>query len=95
MDDAQHSHAAFINAIREEGTKEEACDWLQITWGALCKVKKLREKHIAHIAELRAALIMAEGQLATFAGFNTEYTYPDCERAIADINAVLEKQVDE
>ena len=29
MTEYQHVQAAFINAIREEGTKQEACDYLQ------------------------------------------------------------------
>jgi len=32
---APHVRAAFINAIREEGTKAEACDYLQNTWNEL------------------------------------------------------------
>lgn len=34
--DYGHTPAAFINAIREEGTKEEACDWLQKLWNENC-----------------------------------------------------------
>lgn len=34
--EAPHVPAAFINAIREEGTKAEACDWLQKTWNEKC-----------------------------------------------------------
>lgn len=39
-----HVPAAFINAIAEEGTKEEAVKWLQKIWNELCyKEKQLRE----------------------------------------------------
>ena len=38
--DAPHTPAAFINAIREEGTKAEACDWLQKTWNELVQLKR-------------------------------------------------------
>ena len=31
--------AAFINAIADEGTKEEAIEWLQKIWDELCDVK--------------------------------------------------------
>lgn len=31
--------AAFINAIYEEGTKEEAVQWLQIVWDDYCDLK--------------------------------------------------------
>ena len=34
-----HVPASFINALREEGTKAEACDFLQKTWNELCAVK--------------------------------------------------------
>lgn len=39
MTDYPHVPAAFINAIREEGTKAEACDWLQKTWNELCALR--------------------------------------------------------
>lgn len=36
-----HVPAAFINAIRdEEGTKEEACDWLQKQWNETCALRR-------------------------------------------------------
>ena len=38
--DFPHHQAAFINAITEEGTKAEACEWLQKTWNELCELKK-------------------------------------------------------
>ena len=44
----QHT-AAFINAIAEEGTKEEAVEWLQKTWNELCEAK-------TRIKELEAQL---------------------------------------
>ena len=31
--------AAFINAIADEGSKEEAVTWLQKTWDELCSVR--------------------------------------------------------
>lgn len=34
-----HVRAAFINAIREEGTKEQACDWLQKQWNETCYLR--------------------------------------------------------
>ncbi len=36
----QHHPAAFINAIWEEGTKEEAIKYLQETWNELCEARK-------------------------------------------------------
>lgn len=35
-----HVAAAFINAIAEEGTKEEAIKFLQETWNELCYLRK-------------------------------------------------------
>ena len=40
MTEAKHHPAAFINAIAEEGTKEEAIEWLQKTWNELCEVRE-------------------------------------------------------
>ena len=40
MSDYPHVQAAFINAIREEGTKQEACDWLQKQWNECCALQK-------------------------------------------------------
>jgi zona occludens toxin (predicted ATPase) len=47
MSDAPHVPAAFINVIREEGTKAEACDFLQKQWNETFMLK-------ARIAELEA-----------------------------------------
>ena len=44
----KHHPAAFINAIAEEGTKDEAVEWLQKTWNELCeakvRIKELEER---------------------------------------------------
>ena len=40
----KHHPAAFINAIAEEGTKEEAIKYLQETWNELCEVKEQLKK---------------------------------------------------
>jgi hypothetical protein len=34
-----HAQAAFINALREEGTKAECCDTLQALWNELVAVR--------------------------------------------------------
>jgi hypothetical protein len=36
---AKQHPAAFINAIAEEGTKEEAVTWLQSTWNELMNLQ--------------------------------------------------------
>lgn len=43
MMDYPHVQAAFINAIRAEGTKEEACDWLQKQWNETCALRRGNE----------------------------------------------------
>lgn len=35
-----HVPAAFINALREEGTKEEVCNFLQEQWNETCALHK-------------------------------------------------------
>ena len=53
MDEHPHVPAAFINAIREEGTKAEAIDWLQKTWNERCALS-------ARVAQLEEALRLAD-----------------------------------
>ena len=43
MIDYPHVPAAFINAIRADGTKEEACDWLQKLWNETCALRRGNE----------------------------------------------------
>ncbi len=38
--DAPHCQAAFINAIAEEGTKQEAIAWLQQIWNERCQLER-------------------------------------------------------
>jgi len=45
MTEYPHCPAAFINAIAEEGTKEEAVEWLQKTWDQLCAMKQILRDH--------------------------------------------------
>lgn len=37
---AKQYPAAFINAIAEEGTKDEAIEWLQKTWNECCELRE-------------------------------------------------------
>jgi hypothetical protein len=39
-DPAPHVQAAFINALREEGTREEICDKLQLIWNELMQARQ-------------------------------------------------------
>ena len=59
MDKYPHVNAAFINAIiksiREEGTKQEACDYLQEQWNEVCVLRD-------EIRHLRTALATAEAE---------------------------------
>lgn len=43
-DSYPHIPAAFINAIAEEGTKEEAVQWLQKLWNENCALRKREEQ---------------------------------------------------
>lgn len=38
-----HVPAAFINALREEGPLNLACDYLQELWNELCYIKRINE----------------------------------------------------
>lgn len=60
-----HVQAAFINSIREEGTKAEACDFLQEQWNETCAMIKERDAALAATeravrAALEAAAIVAD-----------------------------------
>ena len=58
-----HKPAAFINAIAEEGTKEEAVKYLQVTWNELChftdQVRAL-ELEIEELKQINYELTMRE-----------------------------------
>lgn len=57
MSDAPHHNAAFINAIAEEGTKDEAVRYLQETWDSLCERR-------AELCEARARIRELEAEVA-------------------------------
>lgn len=44
MTDYPHVPAAFINAIAEEGTKDEAIAWLQKQWNETCALRNALRK---------------------------------------------------
>jgi hypothetical protein len=46
-----HVPAAFINALAEEGTKEQCIEWLQKIWNELCYKEKQLEK-LSEVLEL-------------------------------------------
>lgn len=52
-----HRPAAFINAIEEEGTKQEAIEWLHTTWDelqdALALIKELQADNKALTAKIK------------------------------------------
>ena len=56
MENYKHCPASFINNIREEGTMEEACDWLQRTYNeAVWKTHRIKELE-ANINSLEAQI---------------------------------------
>ena len=56
MSNCPHVPAAFINAIREEGTKEEACDFLQDQWNEVVALRRPVGKAEAALAKSVKAL---------------------------------------
>jgi len=54
--DFPHRPAAFINAIREEGTKDEACAGLQKIWNERCSIAAERDALRAEVAEAKCLL---------------------------------------
>jgi putative heme degradation protein len=56
---APHVRAAFINRIREEGTKEEACNFLQEQWNETCQARDQIAAQVLRIAELKLAVVNA------------------------------------
>jgi transcriptional regulator of nitric oxide reductase len=56
--------AAFINYIREEGSKAEACDWLQKQWNEICALNKEIVRVTAILAEKDAEIARARARNA-------------------------------
>ena len=56
MGKAPHAQAAFINAIADEGTKDEAVQFLQETWNELCEARDEITALRARLAEVESAL---------------------------------------
>jgi hypothetical protein len=51
-----HVQSAFINSIREEGTVQEACDFLQEEWNRGCALTGRVAELEAELAAIRAEL---------------------------------------
>ncbi len=63
--DAPFVRAAFINAIREEGTKTEACDYLQKQWNETCALRtalKASEARVAGMREAAKGIVRSEAE---------------------------------
>ena len=56
MSESPHVPAAFINAIREEGTHAEACNSLQRQWNESCSLRAERDALRAQVERLRGVL---------------------------------------
>lgn len=75
MSDYPHVPAAFINAIREEGTKVEACDYLQEQWNETCALRAEKER-LQEALERADATIKTADALAEFVGLVISTTDP-------------------
>ena len=65
-----HAQAAFINALREEGTRDEACNRLQKVWNERCalaaeveRLEKLSEEAVAKCVTLHSRAVSAEAKV--------------------------------
>jgi hypothetical protein len=99
MSEAPHCQAGFINAIREEGTHEDACDWLQKTWNELMQAKKdnVQLRAVDAKAEELYAAWQAELENNYSDADNPEDRGPDDPRNIARtlfVNALIEGFLD-
>jgi hypothetical protein len=78
---APHAQAAFINAIREEGTKADACDWLQLQWNESCalraEVLRLTEANAALAEELARMRKTSAQALEAMDDYVTSYPHMD------------------
>jgi hypothetical protein len=95
MSKAPHCQAGFINAIREEGTHEDACDWLQKTWNELMQAKKENARLRAVDAKTEKLYAAWQDELKNnySDADNPEDRGPDDPRSIARtlfVNALIE-----
>jgi prefoldin subunit 5 len=65
--------AAFINAIAEEGTKDEAVEWLQKTWDELQAAEKVMTTQATMIAELNLKVAGLESELNEYRPYKYLY----------------------
>lgn len=81
-----HAQAAFINAIREEGSKKEACDNLQETWNDLCAAR-------VELATLRAKMAeRSQASLDVLAERHRQITAEDWTPEHDDAQALAEAE---
>ena len=81
MTEYPHVPAAFINSIREEGTKDEALDWLQKQWNETCY---LRAALVEARRELKSECERRDEIIAT-----TTKLWKDAEAALAEARGLL------
>jgi histone deacetylase complex regulatory component SIN3 len=70
MTDYPHVQSAFVNAVREESTHDEACDYLQSEFNKTCAL-------MAEIERLRKALILCLADLTADTIGTTRMDDPD------------------
>ena len=74
-----HVPAAFINTIREEGTKKEACDFLQAQWNETFALSAQLTAALAAVEQARAdghAQGLRDASLAVAEHANVDYPGP-------------------
>lgn len=91
-----HVQAAFINSIREEGTRQQACNYLQEQWNETVFLHGKVKTQAAEIARLKAALVLAaiplESQQMTSMSHLAPEVQGGIETAVTAIRAALESK---
>ncbi len=87
--DAPHVSAAFINALAEEGTKDEAVQWLQKTWNDNCALRAHIRMQDSIGASLKARIEELESNERAYEAILGQRTYNEVAEHIAEIESAL------
>jgi len=92
--DFPHHPAAFINAIREDGTKDEACEWLQKIWNERCSIAAERDALKAKQEQARADALREAVKKIRNAPAWKFYSYAERDRVADVVEALIDKETD-